>query len=471
MTFIGRENELKILEERYRSSKSELFVLYGRRRVGKTELLRQFGKNKPMIYYAAAQAEAEENLAQFTVRCQAVLGDNRFSNVTFRNIEGILEALAEKAASLKLAQNKKLIVVLDEFQYWVNDDRSIPSLIQRFWDHKGQHANLMIILCGSSISLMVDYALAEKSPLYGRRTGQLQLKPFDYRTAAKFFKKWTARDKFLAYGLLGGIPAYLKQFDPALSLADNIASHILKKDTFLNEEAEFLLRTELRDVKSYTGILKAIAAGNTTLGDITSKLNQPATSVNSYLSNLQMLHLVVREVSLSERAPEKSKKGRYYIQDNFLNFWFRFAEPNKTLVELYQGNELYKRVIEPQLATYMGHVFESICQQYILYYGREIDLPLPKRVGRIWHRDFDIDVVSENIDRSYTVGECKWSAKPVSTELCPQLKERFTQLALAKSSVQYLLFSSCGFKKTKVQPSGCRLIDAHALLTIHSSMD
>jgi uncharacterized protein len=467
MTFIGREHELKALEDRYLSPKAELFVLYGRRRVGKTELLRQFGKDKPMIYYAASQTESRENLDQLTLRCQNILRDKRFSNTVFRNIEGILEELADKAGGLKLTKNKKLILVLDEFQYWVNDDQSIPSLIQRFWDHRGQYANLLIILCGSSISLMVDYALAEKSPLYGRRTGQLQLKPFDYRTAGKFFKKWSAQDKLLAYGALGGIPAYLKQFDPSVSFQENIIVQLLQKDTFLGEESEFLLKTELRDIKSYTSILKAIAAGNTTLKDITSKLNQSATNINSYLSNLQTLHLVVREVSLSEPAPEKSKKGRYYIQDPFLNFWFRFVEPYTTLVELHQGKELYKQVIEPQLATYMGQIFELICQQYVLHYGREINLPLPKRVGRIWHKDFDLDVVSENIDKSYTVGECEWSASPVNTSLCFPLKDRFKQLNFSDRNVNFLLFSATGFKKTKPQSTECRLIDAKTLFGDH----
>lgn len=463
MMFIGREQELKILEERYHSSKAEFFVLYGRRRVGKTTLLREFGQKKPMIYYAASQTESRENLDQFVLRCQEVLSDKLLSNISFQSIEGILEYLAEHAKSRK-ATGQKLIIVLDEFPYWVNANPAIPSLIQRFWDQHGQYANLMLVLCGSSISLMVDYALAEKSPLYGRRTGQLQLTPLDYRTACRFFPDWSPKEKLLAYGVLGGIPAYLTQFDPDRSLRENIITGILRKDTFLNEEPEFLLKTELREITSYTSILKAIAAGNTTLKDLTSKTNQTATSISSYLSNLQTLHLVVREISLAEQAPEKSKKGRYAIQDPFLNFWFRFVEPSRTLIELFQGEQLYQQIIEPQLAIYMGHVFEAVCRQYVLYYGQEIGLPLPMRVGRVWHRDFDLDVVTENIDGSFTFGECKWSSSPLDTGLYYPLKEKAEQSGLSTNGARYLLFSAAGFKQAATDIPGLSLIDANILL-------
>lgn len=457
MPFIGRKKELELLEDRYRSPKAEFFVLYGRRRVGKTELLNQFGKDKPAIYYTANQTEAQDNLNQFMERCQEFFQGGMPQGMVFKTIEGLLEYIVDKA------HNEKLLVVLDEFQYWVNADPSIPSLLQRFWDQKGRHANLMLVLCGSSISLMVDYALAEKSPLYGRRTGQLQLKPFDYRTTGEFFPNWSHRNKLLIYGILGGIPAYLNQFDPDTSFEENVIRYVLRKDTFLGEEAEFLLKTELRDIKSYTSILKAIAAGNTILKDLTSKVSHTATSISSYLSNLQMLHLVVREVSLAERAPEKSKKGRYYIHDNFLNFWFRFVEPNMTLVELGQNKPLYQQKIEPYLSQYMGRVFEDICQQYILYYGEEIGLPLSRRIGRVWDKDYDLDVVAECIDGSYLFGECKWSDKPIDPGIVHLLRERARNSGLSTEKAQYTLFSSGGFQSKTNTDKSIKLVTGKEL--------
>lgn len=450
--FIGRKHELKTLEEMYHSSKAEFFVLYGRRRVGKTELLKQFSQGKPAIYYMATQTEGQDNLNQFTERCRAFLADSLTEGVSFQTIENLLIYLASQA------KDEKLIVVLDEFQYWVNADRSIPSLIQRFWDEKGRHSNLMLVLCGSSISLMVDYALAEKSPLYGRRTGQLRLEPFNYRVSGEFFPDWSLQDKLLAYGVLGGIPAYLNQFNPAIGFEENLLRHILRKETFLGEEAEFLLKSELRNVKSYTTILKVIAAGNTTMKDIASKSGHTATSITSYINNLNTLHMVEREVSLSERAPEKSRKGRYYLQDNFLNFWFRFVEPEMTMIGLDRGEELYRQKIEPHLPAYMGRVFEKVCQEYVLYYGQEIGLPLPRRIGRIWDKDYDLDVVAEGIEENYLFGECKWSTKPVDPAIAVLLQERALQSGLSTDKAVYALFSSGGFKSDSRAPDATRLI-------------
>jgi AAA+ ATPase superfamily predicted ATPase len=460
MTFIGRSLELQILEEHYASSKGELFVLYGRRRVGKSELLTRFCQDKNAVYFTASQAETQDNLNQFVAALRQLINDPVLDFTDFRDIEAVLMYLAEKS------KEGRLVIVLDEFQYWVMGNKAITSMLQRFWDRVGKSSNLMLVLCGSSISLMVEHVLAEKAPLYGRRTGQLELKPFDYRTAGEFFPDWSPQDKLKAYGVLGGIPAYLAQFDPAITFEENLQRKILRKGTFLSEEASFLLKTELRDTKTYTSILRAVAGGNTTLKDLTTKMNMDARAIATYLGNLQTLHLIQREVSLAERAPEKSRKGRYTIQDNFLNFWFRFVEPNITFLEINQGPQLFSGTIEPQLSTYMGGIFETICQQYVLHFGREVGLPIPRRIGRLWDKDFDIDVVAENADGSYTFGECKWSTSPVDKGVARQLAERAEKSGLHARKTFFVLFSSGGFKCSSTQPA--ILADPRALYGLTS---
>lgn len=449
MTFIGRKKELAVLDNLYSSKKAEFFVLYGRRRVGKTELLRHFAQNKKAIYYVATESDGQDNLNQLTEQCLIYLNrteDSLIQDITFKNIESLLSYLLSTAHHDK---ENRLVLILDEFQYWASADKTLASQIQRFWDAQAKRSKLMLILCGSSISLMTDYVLAEKSPLYGRRTGQMQLNPFDFRVAAEFFPNWSDRDKLLAYGVLGGMPAYLNHFDPKISFGDNIIQYILNRNSFLGQEAEFLLKTELREINSYARILKLIASGNSSLKDLTSKANQNATTIGPYLSNLQTLQLVTREVSLSERAPERSRKGRYYIKDNFLKFWFRFVEPNISLVELGQGKLLYHEAIENQLFPYMGSIFEDICKQYVQYYGQENGLPIPKRVGRVWGRDFDLDIVAETIEGNYIFGECKWSKNPISAvpEIVNLLQERANKSGLNTDKAKFLLFSSSDFKR------------------------
>ncbi|HEY9869159.1 MAG TPA: DUF234 domain-containing protein, partial [Candidatus Obscuribacterales bacterium] len=154
------------------------------------------------------------------------------------------------------------------------------------------------------------------------------------------------------------------------------------------------------------------------------------------------LHHVRREVSLSERAPDKSRKGRYVINDHFLNFWFRFVDPVVTLVDVGRGEQLFRELISPQVGAYMGGIFESVCQDFVLLYGQEIGLPIAKRVGRIWDRDYDIDVVSENLDSSYTFGECKWSSFRSLQTARRKLLENSQRSGMSSATSRYVLFST-----------------------------
>lgn len=442
--FIGRQTELQLLEKYYQSSCAELFVLYGRRRVGKTELLSRFCRDKQAIYYTASQTTLEDNLSQFIDSSRELSSSLLPEGVGFKTIEQILTYLAETT------KGKRLVVVLDEFQYWVGAEPAVPSLVQRFWDLIGKHSSLMLVLCGSYISLMLEHTLAEKSPLYGRRTAQLQLQPFDYRTAALFFPNWCREDKLKAFGVLGGMPAYLSQFDSALSLEENIIEKILSKGAFLSEEADFLLKTELRETRVYASLLKLVAMGNTTLKDLSSKMAMESRVLSSYLATLQSLHQIKRVVSFVERASEKSRKGRYYIQDHFLKFWFEFVAHHLTLIERNRGNLLYQEKIKPHFSTYMGKIFEEISMQYLLSYGEEKQLPIPIRVGQVWGKDYDIDVVAENSDGTFTFGECKWANTDLKSDmLFNTLKGRATQTGLKLEGAHFVLFGL----KFSVSPS------------------
>ena len=180
--------------------------------------------------------------------------------------------------------------------------------------------------------------LAERSPLYGRRTGQLQLTPLSYRDSGHFFPEYSAKEKLVAYGILGGVPAYLNRFVlspdvPRKTYEQHIKAELLTPQGYLFDEVNFLLRMELREPRTYASVLQAIAGGATRLNEIAQRVGLDRTNVNKYLSVLRELDLVKRETSVTERAPEKSKKGLYKIEDNYVKFWFRFVLPNRSLIE------------------------------------------------------------------------------------------------------------------------------------------
>lgn len=454
--FVNRDQELDALEKIYNSDSAEFFVLYGRRRVGKTELLLQFCKNKRSIYFLASQLKEQDHLRHLIEVSQQVLDDPLLQNLTFNDWESALIYLAQKS------QQERLIIVLDEFQYLCEDNAALPSLIQRFWDLHGKNSNLLLILCGSQVSFMEREVLAERSPLYGRRTGQLKLMPLSYRDSGNFFEEYTSKEKLIIYGILGGIPAYLNRFKSNLSpnslqtskktLEQHIKEELLTPQSYLFEEANFLLRMELREPRIYASILQAIAKGATQLNEISQRVEIERTKTNKYITVLRELGLVKRITSLTERAPQKSRKGLYIIADNYLSFWFRFILPNRSLIESGNADVVYREMIEPNLSDYMGSLFEDICQQYVRRYWTEKLRIAPKKVGAYWESELEIDLLTENIDGSHWIGECKWWDAPVGENILNRLIEKASKLPNQwKLNPRYVLFSAGGFTDTVKQ--------------------
>ena len=228
---------------------------------------------------------------------------------------------------------------------------------------------------------MEQEVLAERSPLYGRCTGQLRLMPLSYRDSGRFFAGYPAKEKLIAYGILGGVPAYLHRFALHFShysqeasqrtLEQYIKNEMLIPQGYLFDEVNFLLRTELREPRTYASLLHAIAGGATRLNEISQRAGLDPTNTSKYLSVLRELELIRREVPVAARVPQKSKKGIYKIADNYVKFWFRFVLPNRSLIESGNADLVYQQMIAPNLPHYMGKIFEDICCQYIQHYWEE----------------------------------------------------------------------------------------------------
>ena len=187
--FIGREEELNFLESRYSESNGQLIVLYGRRRIGKTETLRKFCENKDNVFYSCTEVTDQQQLKGFSERIlQKDIPAARYID-KFADWQQALKSVREFPGS-----GKKLLVI-DEFPYMVKGNRAIPSILQNLWDTELKNENIMIILCGSSMSFMENDILAEKNPLYGRTTGILKMQEMDYFTAAQFFPQYNAVEK------------------------------------------------------------------------------------------------------------------------------------------------------------------------------------------------------------------------------------------------------------------------------------
>ncbi|MEI7834213.1 MAG: ATP-binding protein [bacterium] len=466
MEFINRTAELIGLNQRYADERAELFVLYGRRRTGKTALLREFCRGKAHVYFLAAQLREPDNLRQLKEDILTARPDPLLAAMSFTGWDVVLSYLA------KLAENEQFILVLDEFPYLCQENPALPSILQRWWDTTGKHTRLFLILCGSHVGFMENEVLAERSPLYGRRTGQAKLGPLLPWDAGLFFLRYTAREKLIAYGILGGIPAYLERFSTTRNIHENLLREALNGQGFFFEEVNFLLRTELNHIATYLSILKAVAGGATRTSEIASRAGITATGATKYIGILRDMGLLRREVPATEEYPDKSKRGLYVIDDPFVAFWCRFILPYQGLIQAGQGETVWQEYIDPQLNTHLGLVFEEVCRLYVLHRWGERHGETPLRVGRWWSGDSEIDVFAEIQQHSQAmilVGECKWWQKPVGKNVLEELQRKTAAIPLASNrKFQYALFSVSGFTDAlmeRAKDEGIILIDAPQIMS------
>lgn len=450
-TFFGRENELKFLQKAYQSDKAEMIVLYGRRRVGKTELLKEFCQQKPSVFYSCRKYTDQEQLRNFS---KALL---KFSNG--KHYTSSFESWDNAFSFIEsFPQDKKTIIVIDEFPYACNNNSALPSILQIAWDSVLSNCNVMLVICGSSMSFIEDELLSEKNPLYGRATGIYKMLPMPYYDAVKFLPTFPVEDKLVALSILGGIPHYLKQFNPNLSLKDNIVENILSKGTVLYSEVEFLLHEELRETSVYNTIIQAIALGNSSFNEILVRTEIEKSKLSVYLKKLLELNILEKELSALSKDKDKtnSSKGSYILTDNFFRFWFAYAYPNFSLLEMEGPLAVWEDFIQNNLHNFSSKSFEKICIEYMFVLNKNKKLPFrftniarwwgkvtkPDGNGKLTTTSEEIDILaSDSNQKNYIIGECKFTNEPFDLKQLKKLQNKIT----FNGNIYYYLFSLNGF--------------------------
>jgi len=463
--FINREAELAQLERLHASSHAELFVLYGRRRVGKTELLRAFCAGRPHLFFIATLSSDRDQLATFSQEIWRFTHREAPDGFTLPSWEAAFEALADLPG--------RPVVVLDEFTYLVGGNKAIPSILQKVWDQTLQHSRIFLILCGSYVGMMETEVLGYRSPLYGRRTGNVLLQPLGLPATATFFPAYSPLQQIEAWAILGGMPYYLRVFSDSMDLWTNVRTHILDPRGTLYHEPYLLLMAELREPRNYFSILRAIAQGRTRLNEIAQAAgvgNAPTTA--RYLDILQSMRVVTRIVPVTERHPEKSKKGMYQIVDPLFRFWFRYVHPNQGLLDLGLADGVMAQRVQPTFDDFVAHAFEQAAQMHLAALSQLGELPfMPERVGRWWDQGTEIDAVAvSDAEGALLLAECKWSVHPVGLSVLDDLKSKAERLSAAGrwSVVSFALFSKAGFTadlQEVARREGIRLVQAAELVT------
>ena len=448
--FVDRIKELEFLNKEYNKPNSTLVILYGRRRIGKTALIKEFGKNKDMIYFLSTEESEKQNLKEFKNLVAENLKNDLIKEANIESWETIFKVIVNET------KNKK-VVVIDEFQYLGKSNSAIPSIFQKIWDEYLKDNNIMLILCGSLINMMETQTLSYNSPLYGRRTGQIKLKQIPFRNYKEFFEKEIDEKRIIEkYAVTGGVPKYIESFNTNKNIYDEIQENILNKQSYLYEEPMFLLKNEVTDVGSYFSIIKSIAAGNKKLGNIASNLSTNPTNLTKYLETLINLDILEREVPITEENPEKSKKGQYKIKDNYINFWFKFIYPYKAFIEMDEYQVVMNKIKQNFIDNCVSYVYEDICRQKLLEMciNEELNETYDK-IGRWWNNNEEIDIVGIDTNKNKIIfGECKYyTNKKMDIDVYYNLKEKAKQVLWKNNDrkEKYVLFSVNGFTKELIE--------------------
>lgn len=444
--FIGRQQELKRLDDLWNRDTAQFLVLYGRRRVGKTALLVEWIRRSGnrALYWVASPTSAAAQLRAFS---QAIYG---FSNPDSETPEHFTYASWKQAFEVvtRLAEEQRLALFIDEFTFLLEVNPGIAGELQNLWDHRMSKTNLFLCVSGSHLGMMKREFLSYQAPLYGRASAQIYLRPFFFGQTKLFFPKYSAVDRVAIYSMFGGVPAYWERIDPSKSISQNIKKELLTANNLMQAEPRLLLQDFIAETHNYISILSAIANGAHTIKEISQDAGLPNVNPPKYIGVLTEAGFVERRVPVTTAG--LSREGRYHITDPYLRFYFRFLAGRQEQLAFGIQEQALAEITRHMIDFIGKYTWEEICREWVLRAGAAGRLPfLPDEVGSAWNSKAQVDVVGINtMQKTILLGECKWTLKPNERQVMVELVEKKAALIIpAKGNwkVYFLGFSRSGW--------------------------
>jgi uncharacterized protein len=461
MKFHGRRRELALLRTAGESPGSAFIPIYGRRRIGKSELIVHFMAGQPGIYFVGKQAPGGAQLREFLEVAARAMKEPLLADARPDSWKGVFELVVNR-----WPKGRKLVLALDEFQWMAEASPELPSILQELWDRSWSHGgNVLLILCGSYLGFMERKILGRGSPLFGRRTAQILLPPFNHLEAAEFHSGYSTVDQARVYAICGGVPMYLAAFDHKLSVEQNLVARLLEETGSLAMEPEFLLREELRDLPAYHAVLMALAQGKGNPTQLSEAAGIDVRALNYYLTTLVSLGYVQRRHPVTDQKPA-IRQVRYALEDPLLRFWFRFVFPHRSLLRSLGAERGFAELVQPALEAYFGRCFERLCRESLpLLYARE-GVRAAFNVGEYWDNRVQIDVVGVRADNWTDLGECKWGRIASLSTLHSELESKVQAYPNSRSaSIGRRLF----VRQLKVRPATALAnVRLHTLADLYS---
>ena len=434
MEFVDREIEQKRLFKLLSGEQPGFAIVRGRRRVGKSTLVGRVLKEND-IYFEADRTDTVTQMSNL-------------SYVISHSYEGFNDAVYKDWRSLLTALNhrvtERITLCLDEFPYLVENDPSLPSVIQTLLDSGEIKYN--IILCGSSQTMMYNLTHDEASPLFGRKEADFKIGPIKLpflQEALGLSDVETIEN----YAVWGGIPRYWKLRESSFSLKEAIDENILSTFGALYEEPQHLFRDDIKDIVKTATIMTIVGGGATRLKEIAGKCGEPATNLSRPLAKLIDLGYLEKDIPFGVSAKD-SKKSLYRIADPFLSFHYKFVPANRSFIELGR-KAIIDELLVQRLPELTGYWWERICRDAVT--GNVIYGIRYTEARRWWgqvqidgkYKDVEIDVVADSLDKKHIlIGECKWTSSENGRLLTGELKKIADALPFTKGKqVEIVLFT------------------------------
>lgn len=459
--FIGRKHQLELLEKAWNADRFRMPVMYGRRRVGKTAILREFSKDKNPMFLLA---DIDKDLNIYNLK--ELMREHEIRPL-YDDLPNLLKQIFREA------QERRILFIVDEFPWLVQSCPSVATTMQHEIDRTKENSGMMAILCGSSISYMQWKVLGYQSPLFGRNTSEMHIRPFTLFECMEFLPDTEFSDLCEIYGMIDGTPAYLDLMQNGKGLRENFLETFDDESSYLVREAFNLLKIELPDPELYSKLLSIVAKGPLKPGEIADKMSGMDVSrkeAGEMIRNLVGIAILKGETPL---GADNRKSTLYGIDDLYFRFWHRFMPQIGLPVKNGRANSVFPYV-QKRYSQYMGGVFEKICAQWILHKYENGEFPLDvTNIGRWWgnnpmgHKQEEIDLIVSSLEGDAIFCECKWRNEKTDASTLYDLKRKSMFVKLPKNAKRhYMLFSKAGFTDACIEMAeqeGHRLIDLDIL--------
>jgi len=419
---IGREKEVKILDEVWKSKDAEFIAIYGRRRVGKTYLIREYFADKS-IYLEASGAKDKPLKTQIENFMKAV------SKTFFKGAElqrpqtwdEVFEVLTREL--INVASSKKTVVFLDELPWMATKKSGLLQSLDYYWNlHWSRIPNLVLVVCGSAASWILEKLIYAKGGLHKRITRKILLEPYNLKETQEFLHslsiKLNQKQILDIYMAIGGIPYYLKAVSKKLSAAQNIEAICFQKNGLLYNEFSNLFEALFEQAHVNLTIVKEIVKhGNSISREelINHTGIKSGGTLNNRLKELEASNFIKSFIPYTR----KNRDQFYRVIDEYSLFYLKWIEPilNSGIGVDEQG--YWENMINtPAVTTWSGYAFENICLKHTYQIRKALHIEKISCKAGKWHyipkknsvkQGAQVDLLFDREDGIITICEIKYS--------------------------------------------------------------